>query len=261
MPAPAWWRKSTLGVWLKGLVTLVAVLTAAIVGFLLVSIIGLGSGGPEVAVPNVMRLPLNQAKQELKEVGLTGKVVAEKHHSSVPEGQVIRTYPAGLTRVRAGRQVELTVSKGPREIKVPHVAGKSVDEATKKLEDSYLRVGEITYRRSDQPVGEVVAQSPLAGQKATRGESVDLQVSGGPDYGVLVDEAGHKTLFKRVKVVVPAGEPFQQVQISLHDQRGTEIIYDRIHEPGDEITLEVQARPGSRIIVYLDRKRVFEKRL
>lgn len=261
MPGESWWRKSILWVWLKGLATFAAILGGGILVSLVVSIAGLGSGRPEVIVPNVVRVSLDTAKQMLAKANLTSQVVTHRYHPSVPEGRVITMRPSGGTRVRAGRQVELTVSKGPREIKVPDVVGKLYDEAIRSLAENYLTVGDITHRRSEQPVGEVIAQTPLAQQSVARGESVALEVSGGPDYGMLIDGTGHKTLCRTVKMVVPAGDDFQEVEISLRDRFGTETIYDRIHEPGDEVAVDFQASAGTQVRVYLDEKLVFEKRL
>ncbi len=261
MSPVAWWRKSILWVWLKGLAILAAIGGGAALLFLVVSIVGLGAVGPEVVVPNVVRVPRQKAEQILTKADLTTKVVAQKYHFSVPEGRVISMRPSGGTRVRAGRQVELTVSKGPREIKVPDVVGKLLDEAIKILEDKHLAVGDITRRCSDQPAEEVIAQTPPAHQSLARGESVALEVSGGPEYGLVVDVTGHKTLFRRIKVVMPAGDSFQDVRMTLGDEQGIETIYDRIHESGDEITVDLQAAIGAQLRVYIDDKVVFEKRL
>lgn len=261
MLALTWWRKSILWVWLKGLATFAATITGGVVAFLVVSIIGLGPAGPEIMVPNVVRVPQEKAHQILKDAGLTYRVVAHNYHPSIPTGRISKLQPAGGTRVRAGREVQLTVSKGSREIAVPDVVGRPRDEAIKELEDSYLTVGDITRRRSDRPAGEVIAQRPLARQKVTRGEAVALEVSGGAEYAMLVDTTGNKTFFRQVSVVVPAGESFQQVRITLRDEAGTETLYDRIHEPGHEVAVDFQAVPGAQVRVYLDDKLVFEKRL
>ena len=254
-------RPSMLWIWLKGLATLAAVVTAAVAVFLIVSLIGLTPGGPEVVVPSVVGRPVAQAQQELEAAGLRHKVGAEEYHASLPEGQVISLRPDALSRARSGREIELTISKGPREIKVPKVVGKSQDEALQELEKQYLTAGNITQRQSDRPLGEVIRQSPETGHKAARGEAVDLVVSGGPDHARLVDSTGREVLFRRIRVIVPAGDPFQEVEVSLHDRRGAETIYDRIHRPGDEIPIDIRAGPGTRVKVRIDRKLVFEKRL
>ncbi len=261
MVAQNWWRKSILRVWLKGLATFAAIIVGGAVTFLVVSIIGLGPAGPEIIVPDVVRVPQNTAEQILKEAGLTCRVVAHNYHPSVPAGRIIKLRPLGGSRVRAGREVQLTVSKGPRAISVPDVVGKALDEASAELEDNHLTVGDITRRRSDRPVDEVIGQRPLGGQKVDRDESVALEVSGGADYAMVVDATGHKTLFRRVSVVVPAGESFQEVRIILRDKVSKETVYDRIHEPGDKVAVALQATSGGQVQVYLDDKLVFEKRL
>ena len=261
MARDVWWRNSALCIWLKGLGTGAAIMAGAVFAFLVVSAVGLGAGGREVIVPNVVSVPLEEARQILGEDNLIVEVVERKYDDSISEGQVIATAPVGGTRVRAGRKVRLTVSRGARGARVPTMVGKSLGEATSSLQDHHLTLGKISRQRSDRPEGEILAQSPSGGQSLARGQAVSVTISAGADYGVIVGEDGRKILFRTVTAVVAAGEAFQRVEIFLHDDSGTETICDQIHQPGDQIAVDFQASPGTRVTVHIEDQLVFERHL
>lgn len=69
---------------------------------------------------------------------------------------------------------------------VPDVVGKSTIVATGLIEDAGLRTGRVETRDSRQSPDTVLEQSPIAGQRATRGSTVNLVVaasSGQPEGG------------------------------------------------------------------------------
>ncbi len=256
-----WRRNSILWVWLKGLGTAAAIIAGAALVFLVVSAVALGSGGREIVMPNVEGLAVEEARQILAQDNLMAEVISRNYHDSIPEGHVVATVPVGGTRVRTGRKVKLTVSRGAWETRVPVLVGKSLGEAIKSLKDNQLVLGNMSHQRSDRPEGEILAQSPLGGQSIARGQAVSVTISGGPNYGMVVSEDGRKILFRTVKTVVPAGEAFQQVEIRLHDESGTRTIYDQIHQPGEEIAVDFQAYPGTQVTIYIEDQLVFERRL
>ncbi len=256
-----WRRNSILWVWLKGLGTAAAIIAGAALVFLVVSAVALSSGGREIVMPNVGGLPLEEARQILAQDNLMAEVISRNYHDSIPEDHVVATVPAGGTRMRTGRKVKLTVSRGARGARVPVLVGRSLGEATRSLKDNHLVLGNMSRQRSDQPEGEILAQSPLGGQSITRGQAVSVTISGGPDYGIVVGEDGRNILFRTVEMVVPTGEAFQQVEVRLHDESGTRTIYDQIHQPGEEIAVDFQAYPGTQVTIYIEDQLVFETRL
>ncbi len=247
--------------WLSGCATMLAVVGISALVFVLVSIAGLKSGGKQVLVPEVVRQPEAEAMQKLAQAGLNGYVSAYRYHSEIPRGQVIGSTPAALARVRAGRRVALVISSGKREIGVPNLVGLGLTEAERILADTALTAGQVTRRHSDQPAGQVVSQKPAAGRKLTRGEKVDLIVSGGPNFGQLLGPAGEVLLLRRLRVVVPVGPIVQRVRITLTGSQQVSTIYDRIHRPGDEISVDLTAAPGDRVDVYIEDQRVERIRL
>ena len=248
-------------VWLSGCATMLAVVGVSALVFVLVSIVGLEAGGKQVMVPEVVGQPEAEAMQKLAKAGLDGYVSAHHYHSEIPPGQVISSTPPALARVRAGRRVALVISSGRRKIAVPNVVGLGLTEARRILTDTALAVGQVTRRHRDQPAGQVVSQEPAVGRKLARGEKVNLVVSGGRDFGQLVGPDGEVLLLRRVRVVVPVGPIVQRVRITLTGGQQVTTIYDRIHRPADEITVDLTATPGDRVEVYIEDQRVERIRL
>lgn len=124
----------------------------------------------------------------------------EEEYSDKEKGTIIRTSPTEGTELSEGGSVRLTVSAGQREvfIDVPSLIGLTESEALLRLSSSRLTTGEITYVRSDKPMGSVISQSPSAHSQIKEGEAVSFTVSAGesfntqfvPDlYGLSIAEA------------------------------------------------------------------------
>ncbi|AUZ34295.1 serine/threonine protein kinase [Arthrobacter sp. PGP41] len=93
------------------------------------------SKGPEpIPVPSVVGQDEKDAVDAIEEAGLTAEVAREEVFSrDVPKGAVVSQAPATGTLTRGGT-VTLTVSKGPRMVKVPSFVGKQATDARKALE-------------------------------------------------------------------------------------------------------------------------------
>jgi serine/threonine-protein kinase len=74
----------------------------------------------------------------------------------------------------------VNVSKGPRPVAVPNVVGLQVDIATAQLNTAGFPVLP-TRVDSDRPAGEVVAQDPPGNSTTSKGATVRLSVSKGPE--------------------------------------------------------------------------------
>jgi serine/threonine-protein kinase len=103
------------------------------------------------------------------------------YHKSIARGDVIDQTPQAGQRVKRGRRITLTLSKGSRSYPVPNLSGVSLREARLQLESNQLQIGAILYVSSDEiPQTAVIDQSPVAGTLLARGASVDLRISNGP---------------------------------------------------------------------------------
>lgn len=137
----------------------------------------LSSGPGPVTVPDVFSFDVDQARQVMDAAGLRIGGIDSIPSSSEP-GLIIGTRPAiGSTR-QPGSAIDLLVSKGPADIRVPDVMGLKQEEARQRLESAGLRVGTITtQRRQRNPPGIVLEQRPAAGVFSPHEGRVSLVIS------------------------------------------------------------------------------------
>jgi beta-lactam-binding protein with PASTA domain len=79
---------------------------------------------------------------------------------------------------------------GGGAIEVPDVVGENQAAATQMLQTAGLKLGEVTEEATDAPAGTVIAQEPLAGEKADEGSAVNLILSSGPAKIAVPDLSG-----------------------------------------------------------------------
>lgn len=99
------------------------------------------SKGPQpIPVPDVRGLAQDAAVKALQDAGLKAVIAPETvNDKAVPKGAVVSQVPANGTLMR-GEAVTLTVSKGPKMVKVPSFIGKQAAEAEKELKKLGFKV-------------------------------------------------------------------------------------------------------------------------
>ncbi len=249
--------------WTAARLLLSLVVAASLAALLMTAtVLVAGMGAPRVVVtPDVEGMKLEKARQVIADAGLSLKVTGYVYSNRVEEGSIVRTRPYPGKRVKTGRTVEALVSRGPREIAVPVLIGLKRDDAEQRIKAAHLRVGTVSWRSSRARVGRVIEQNPRPGKVVARDQAVDIIISGGPRFGTWQDPAGQVYLFRRIRVTVPEPEPVQRVHITTTYRGQTTTIYDRIHQPGDEVVVDMYGRPGTRVRVFIRDRLVFEKRL
>jgi eukaryotic-like serine/threonine-protein kinase len=138
--------------------------------------IDVSSGPAAVDVPNVVGLPFEQARERLEEAGLQARRFGV--FSEEPEGVVVAQNPAAGDRAPEDTPVRVNVSRGTGRVEVPDVVGRTAADAGSILRRAGLQPRTFQVP-SDEPRGEVVAQSPAAGSEIARGDSVRINVSNG----------------------------------------------------------------------------------
>lgn len=116
-----------------------------------------------VAVPNVIGELLPAARTAIEAASLTPLVVTELFGSQ-PAGTVIGQDPlAGSANVPRSATVRLTVSKGPQPFVMPFVVGQQLAPTNALLAGAGLGVNVTSTFSTKIPVGQIMAQSPVAG--------------------------------------------------------------------------------------------------
>lgn len=139
----------------------------------------LGDGSvPDVIVPDIVNRSLTEAYGLLKTSGLNIEISGLEYSSAIPAGNIISQEPASGSKVKQGRSVKVTVSKGIELINVPNIVGQDLNNARKTLESVGLKIGDIRETPSrTSPDGIVISQNPKYGSITSKNSLVALEIS------------------------------------------------------------------------------------
>lgn len=230
---------------------------------------------PEVTVPDLVGLSLEEAKRELSSCGLGYKVERSVSSDTIPADFVISHDPPPERTVRKDRVIEIVLSLGPDLEEVPDLIGKTELEARIMLDDIGLDIVVLEEYSEDVAPGDVIRQDPGSDFRLARGEAVTVIVSEGkrpfplrsfqgwiledvkewlhlyglvirsmdPDYSDEFAEGQIISQFPAPDEMVQAGDP-------------VDLIVSKGREPGTFKTYTIEVNPqvpiGQVIKVYLE---------
>lgn len=144
-----------------------------------------------VVVPNVLELPVTEARTAIEGVGLVMVISDEVIEDAlmVP-GTVVGQDPAADAELPLGDPVTVTVVTGPGNVAVPNLIGQTEQAAIALLLTDGLTPGEVTEEFSDTVAeGLIVSQVPRSGQIVAAGTPIDYILSSGPEPTLAPTEA------------------------------------------------------------------------
>jgi serine/threonine-protein kinase len=198
------------------------------------------SQGPELAaVPEVEGLTREVAIARLDNARFEYRIVRE-YHQTVPADRVISQSPERATELEVGKQVRLTVSRGPEPVDLPSLAGQTEAEARASLKNLNLALGGVIREFSATVIaGEVIRTEPPAGQTVDQESEVALVVSKGPRSFPMPDVKGQPTAEARALL---EGQDLVVRVITLPDTSGSTVVGQRpaagtTVKQGDTVTL------------------------
>lgn len=132
-----------------------------------------------LTVPNVTRMPLDEAKATLTDYGLEYEVADKRKNALFPAGFVTDQQPLPGELVKPERKIYLTVNMQYHPtVKVPKVVNLSYRSAKIQLKNSGLRVGTVSYE-SSRFKNTVLRQSIKSGETVEKGTRIDLAIGDG----------------------------------------------------------------------------------
>lgn len=173
------------------LVLVVLTVLAFAGGILLVRSLFTEETAPQRTVPDVTNQTFDEARRSLEARGLEAEFRGSVYSSEIADDRVVRQEPDGGARVDDGSVVELTMSRGPRPVVVPDVAGMPEAEAIAELRNAGLSVGARSTQFSDEIAeGLVIATDPPIGESLTPNATVSLIVSAGEQTAIVPSVVG-----------------------------------------------------------------------
>jgi beta-lactam-binding protein with PASTA domain len=199
------------------------------------------STGPrKTIVPDVLGMRYDDAVKVLRDAGLDWRrrdVFSDKR-----PGRVVGQEPESGQEVVEGTTVLLRVSKGAQQVTVPDVIDQSEASARSELENAGFKVQAFTAPSDETPEGFVISQTPAPGEKATKGSTVQIVLSTGPDTVTVPNVEGQGEDSAREELE-DAGFEVQVEEQSTDDPLQDGIVVDQDPEP------ETQAPPGSTVTI------------
>ena len=130
---------------------------------------------------------LTQGEAENLIVNFDWKLDVQEGRSDVVEtGQIISTDPSDGLMLQEGKTLTIVVSQGPTFSTLEDFSGKTIEEATRRIEELGLVVDSTRINDENSPAGTVlkwaVAEQPAAsvGDQVVKGTTITLTVSDGP---------------------------------------------------------------------------------
>lgn len=203
-------------------------------------------GPGQSVVPGTAGEPQEAATKKLEAAGFDVAVEGQ-NSSSVPEGDVIHQSPGGGETATNGSTVTIFVSRGPQLVKVPVLVGTNRRTAVQLIRSRGL-VPEVGEEETESaPAGEVLEQSPSAGQRVEPGSTVSIQVAKAKQKAQVPNVIG-KERREAVEAIRAAGlAPFvEEEETEVESQIGR--VLDQFPTPGSqqpegaEVTLVVGKR-------------------
>ncbi len=134
-----------------------------------------------VKVPQIVGESRESAEQALTEAGLAVGTVTESPSTTATAGDVMSQDPVAGTEVAAGSRIDITVATKSDLVEVPDVVGMSRDAAMQELARAQLEVGTTEAPSDSVASGNVISQSPKAGQMVPADTEVGIVVSSGAE--------------------------------------------------------------------------------
>ncbi len=148
------------------------------------------SRGPErYPVPKLEGQTAEKAEKLLADGYLKPGKITEDYHDKAKKGTVISQSVESGKQVKRDTPVDFVVSKGPAPVDLADWRGKSFAEAEAELKEAGLKVSSTEEFNDDVAKGNVISQSPEAGQ-VFRGDKVSFVVSKGPELVKVPDVRG-----------------------------------------------------------------------
>lgn len=134
---------------------------------------------PEVTVPDLTGLSLEEAEKELTPLELRYTVVGNEHSDTIPPAHIVSQEPLPERKVRKKREIELVLSLGQEYIEVPDLIEHTEHEARLMLKDVGLEM-DLSHEYSDTVAsGYIIRQDPGKDFQVARGDTVRVVVSKG----------------------------------------------------------------------------------
>ncbi len=193
--------------------------------------------GSTLTVPDVVGLPLEDARRTLKDRGLQAVEAGSRADPTIPPGNVVAQNPPPSAVVKGGRHIYLTISGGEPRASVPELRGRSPRDARFALERSGLALGSVAYSPSDlYPENTIMDQSAAPGSDVPRGQAINIVVSRGRTSGKTdVPALVGKSVSEAARILLDGGLKLGKISYQSSLDLLPNTIVDQFPRAGDSL--------------------------
>ncbi len=141
----------------------------------------------QVEMIDVKGKTFEEAKDALNSIGLGIDKAGEESSDTYAQGQIVGQSVEVGVKVDKNTTILVTISSGVGEVDVPSVTGLDKETAEAKLTENGF-IANVNFEYSETVAnGTVISQSPEAGSKAKKGDTVTINVSRGVEPIVMIN--------------------------------------------------------------------------
>lgn len=164
------------------LIVIAAIVAIAAIAGISYALLGNGITPSGKEVPNVVNQSLKEATNKLEAEGFAVGEVDYAYSDSVAADIVMGQTPRAGSTQENGTKINLTVSQGVEQVEVPDLTDMNANDARAALQRVGLKYETGAAEYSDTvKENRVVRQTPTAGQKVEKGETVTYYLSAGEE--------------------------------------------------------------------------------
>ncbi|MFI6034024.1 Stk1 family PASTA domain-containing Ser/Thr kinase [Streptomyces sp. NPDC051315] len=131
----------------------------------------------KATVPDVSGKTCDEAKVQMEANNLVGNCVEVDTQDQNLVGKVIQTTPSANSQADKGSTVQIQIGRSSQTQVPGNLAGLSLKDAKKAIQDAGLNVGNVTGSNDDNAV--VLSSDPQPGSTVNKGQTVNLVTVGG----------------------------------------------------------------------------------
>lgn len=194
--------------------------------------------GRQETLPNLVGMPVEQARRTVRLLGLNLNVEDRLYNDKIAANSVVSQMPASGTSIKPRQHVHVLLSLGPPQVTVPDLVGRSLRAARITAVERGLTIGDIASLYWQQnPANQVVAQDPPPATTDLQTPAVNFLVSLGPtpiSY-LCPDFKGKPMGVVRAELEQSGFQNISVAQVQLTGlQQGT--ILEQLPLPGSKVT-------------------------
>ncbi len=204
----------------------------------------LSTRGEIIEVPNLVGKSVEDALKELNQLNLQLALSSEDYSNTIPRGRIISQVPEPSDKVKKGRTINITISRGIKQILLPDLSGKEKAEGLATLQALDLEMGNTVEVYSDRyDDGLVIATDPPKGTAVDEGDKISLLVSKGrsPYYMPMPDLIG-ETAQNAIDLLLSKDIMISRIDYELRAGLNEGIVIGQAPKPGSRILAKDNAK-------------------